>query len=294
MELIKAIIMGIVQGLCEFLPVSSSGHLAMFKQLLHINTDTGLLFDVMLHFGTLLAIFVAYWKDVKQLIVEGFTILGLMFVDLFIFITNIFRKKDNKKELKSLCSTPYKRFVLLVIVSTIPTGILGILMKDFIEYSGTTLIIPGIMLLITGVLLMIADRVNKGNIDESTATFKSAGIIGIAQGFATMPGLSRSGTTITACLLSGYKKEFAVKYSFIMSIPAVLGSVVLELKDFGDITIVKSEVYCYIVGTIIAGVVGYICILTMLKIVRDKKFFGFSIYCFIVGAIAIVGQFIVK
>lgn len=292
MELIKAIVMGIVQGVCEFLPVSSSGHLAIFKQILGINTDTGLLFDVMLHFGTLVAIFIVYWKDVKELIVEGFKILFSIIANIGLFIANIFKGKDNKKSYYQICTTPYRRFVLLVIVSTIPTGIIGIIFKDFIEYASTTLIIPGLMLIITGILLLIADKAKNGTITNDNASFKSAAIIGTAQGFATLPGLSRSGTTITSCLLCGYNKEFAVKYSFIMSIPAVLGSVVLELKDITTVSILSSEVYCYIVGMIVAGIVGYVCILTMLKIVRGKKFYGFSIYCFIVGAVSIAGHFI--
>lgn len=293
MELIKAIIMGVVQGICEFLPVSSSGHLAIFKQILNINTDTGLLFDVMLHIGTLAAIFVVYSKDVKQLIIEGFTIIGLFIKKVFTSLFNLFRKSGNKKEIVKIITTPYRKFVMLIIVSTIPTAIIGLLLKDLIEYAANTLIIPGIMLLITGILLIIADKAKKGHKTAEEAGYKSALAVGVSQGFATLPGLSRSGTTITACLLCGFDKAFAVKYSFIMSIPAILGSMILELKDFSSISIVKSELYCYVIGTIVAGIVGYICILTMLKIVRGKKFTGFSIYCFIVGIIAVVANFIV-
>lgn len=293
MELIKSIIMGIVQGVCEFLPVSSSGHLAIFRQILNLETDTGLLFDILLHLGTLTAIFIAYWADVKQLVVEGFTILFELFKNLFRFIANLTKGKDKKKEYINICSTPYKRFVLLVIVSTIPTGIIGILMKDFIEYASSTIIFPGIFLLGTASLLFIVDRTKEGDITQENASFKAAGIIGIAQGIATMPGLSRSGTTITACRLCGFSKEFAVKYSFIMSIPAVLGSVVLELKDFSTISVTTSEMYCYIVGTIVSGVVGYICIMTMLKIVRNKKFTFFTIYCALMGIGSIIAHFII-
>ena len=114
----------------------------------------------------------------------------------------------------------------------------------------------------------------------------------MAQGFATLPGISRSGTTITACLLCGLKKEFAVKYSFIMSIPAILGAAVLELIKFDDNNISGNLILNYAVGTIVSGIVGYICIKTMLKIVQGKKLFGFSIYCFIVGAIAIIYFFV--
>ena len=291
MTLIKAIIMGIVQGVAEFLPVSSSGHLAIFKHILNIETDTGLLFDILLHLGTLIAIFIVFWKDIKELIVEGFSILGDFFTNAFFWVSNLFSSK--KKEYKKVITSPYRRFVMLIIISTIPTGICGFMFRDLIEEASATLIIPGLLLLLTGVLLIIADRTTYGNKNESSVTYKDAVSVGLAQGIATFPGLSRSGTTITACLVCGFEKTFAVKYSFIMSIPAVFGAVVLELKDIGSVSVSSPELINYLIGTVVAAVVGYICIKTMLVIVRGKKFIGFSIYCFIVGAIAVIGYFIV-
>jgi undecaprenyl-diphosphatase len=286
----KAILMGIIQGVAEFLPVSSSGHLAIFKGIFGVNTDTGLLFDVLLHLGTLVAIFIAFWKDIKELIVEGLSIVGLFLRNLAIGFLRLFGKKS---EFKTIITTPYRRFVMLVIVSTIPTGIIGVLFKDVIEMAGETLLIPGLFLILTGILLTIADRTKTGKKNETNTTYKDAGLIGLAQGIATFPGLSRSGTTITACLLSGFDKDFAVKYSFIMSIPAVLGAVVLELGDFTEISVTSIDMVNYLVGTVIAGVVGYISIKTMLVIVRGKKFKFFAYYCFIVGLLAIIGNFVV-
>ena len=288
MEFIKAIIMGIIQGVAEFLPISSSGHLAIFKILLKMNTDTGMLFDVLLHLGTLAAVFIVFWQDIKSLIVEGFSLL----FDCAYNIGCLFRKN---KKYRKIVNTPYKRFVMLIIVSTIPTGIIGLLMKDVIEMSAETLLIPGCMLLLTGVLLTIADRINGTKITEKDATYGKAALIGTAQGIATMPGLSRSGTTITACLLCGFDRNFAVRYSFIMSIPAILGALLLELLDFSEATISISamEWASYGVGTVVSGIVGYICIKTMLVIVRGKKFKYFAWYCFGMGIIAIVGHFVV-
>lgn len=291
MDLIKSIIMGIVQGVAEFLPISSSGHLAIMKHILHINADTGLLFDVMLHLGTLVAIFIAFWKDIKELIVEGFKIVGDFFVNVGCLINNILSK--NKKKYKKMVSTPYRKFVMLIIVSTIPTVIIGFLFKDTFEIAGATLLVPGLCLILTGLLLTIADRTKKGNKTESTASYKNAGFIGLAQGIAILPGLSRSGTTITACLVSGFDRSFAVKYSFIMSIPAVLGAVVLEMKDFSMDTVGQSDLINYLIGTIVAGVVGYICIKTMLVIVKGKKFKYFAYYCFVIGIIAVIAHFVI-
>ncbi len=291
MELWKAIVMGIIQGLAEFLPVSSSGHLAIFKHILNIDFETGgIVFDVMLHIGTLVAIFIAFWSDVKELIIEGFSIIGDFFVNVGRFIGNLFSKR--KKPYRNMVDTTYRRFVMLVIVSTIPTGIIGVAFNDLIEQASSTLIVPGVCLIITAILLHIADNAPNGNKDAEDVSYRAAGLVGIAQGIATLPGISRSGTTITACRVLGFDKNFAVKYSFIMSIPAVLGAAVLELGDFSLAGLGTTTLVNYLVGTVVAAVVGYICIKTMLVIVRKKTFRGFSYYCLIAGAIAIVWHFI--
>lgn len=284
MELLKAIILGLIQGLAEFLPISSSGHLAIFKYVLGFDTDTGLLFDVLLHLGTLVAVFVAFYKDIFELIKEGFSIIGQFFKSLF---GCMFRKA----KWQPVVTTPYRRFVMLVIVSTIPTGIMGILLSDAINAASATLIVPGILLLINGVQLLISDRLPDGMLTEADASYGRAAVVGIAQGVATFPGISRSGTTITACLACGFKREFAVKYSFIMSIPAILGALLLELLDFEAEMLTASDWMNYLTGTVIAGLVGYVCIKTMLVIVRGKKFKYFAYYCFAMGAFAVLYHF---
>ena len=289
MSLIEAIIMGIVQGIAEFLPVSSSGHLAIFKHILNIETDTGMLFDIMLHFGTLVAIFIAFWSDIKELIIGGFGILGRVLYNVYVALKKVFSKDTN---FKKVLKTDYDRFVMLIIVSTIPTGIAGVLFSDLFEKMGESLLITGICLIITAILLYIADHCKVGNITMKDANYKKAGLIGTAQALAISPGISRSGTTITACLLCGFTKEFAVKYSFIMSIPAALGAVVLDIPDLFTSDIEASLIKNYVVGTVIAAIIGYICIVTMLKIVKKKKFTGFTIYCSIIGLIAIVASFV--
>lgn len=292
MDLLKSIIMGFVQGVAEFLPISSSGHLAIMKQVLHMNTDTGLLFDVLLHVGTLVAIFVAFWGDIKELIVEGFRIIG----DCLVNVARFFRRfLSSNKEItyKKIVSTPYRRFVMLVIVSTIPTGIIGFLFQDAFETAGESLLVTGACLILTAILLTIADRVKTGTKRSETASYQDAGLIGLAQGIAILPGLSRSGTTITAGLLCGLDRSYAVKYSFIMSIPAVLGAAVLEFKDFSSDMLDKSQLINYAIGTLVACVVGYICIKTMLVVVRGKKFKYFAYYCFVIGVIAVVANFVI-
>lgn len=291
MSLIEALFLAVVQGVAEFLPISSSGHLAIFKNVFGVNTDTGLLYDVMLHVGTLAAVFIVYWKDIWELVREGFAIIGAAFSNVFKFFANLFSK--NKKEYKQVINTPYRRFVMLVIISTIPTGVLGILLSDIIESASTTLLVPGICLLITSLLLYISEKVPEKDFNESNTSYGKGLIIGIVQGFATLPGISRSGSTITAGLFCGLERSFAVKYSFILSIPAILGAAVLELKDFNEISVGSVELVNYIVGMVVAAVVGYICIRWLLVLVKNKKFKYFSIYCFVVGIIAIVAHFVI-
>lgn len=289
MSLLQAILMGLIQGLTEFLPVSSSGHLALFKILFGIETENGILFDVLLHVGTLIAIFVVYYKDIWRLIVEGCCIVRDAAVNVVIFFRNKIRHESEKYR-RVVCNG-YRKFVMLILVSTIPTGVIGVFCKDVVEMAAEILIVPGICLIVTALLLLVADRLPDGGKLPKSVTYTNAFSVGIAQGIATLPGLSRSGTTITACLLSGYQRNFAVKYSFIMSIPAILGALVLELTDLKGLEVTGPDVACYIAGMAVAAVVGYICIRTMLVVVRRRKFTFFAVYCFMVGAFSIGGYF---
>ena len=248
MSLLQAILMGIIQGLTEFLPVSSSGHLAIFKILFGVDTDTGLLFDVLLHIGTLAAICIVYYKDVLKMIVEGIGIIRDCFINLIRFIGNKTGKTD--EPYLRIVNSSYRKLVVLIIVSTIPTGIIGVVGKDVVEMASEILLIPGICLILTAVLLFIADHTRDGEKLPKSVTYTNA---------------------------------------FLMSIPAILGALVLELKDCTAVALSGAEIAYYVVGMIVAAVVGYVCIKTMLIVVRRKKFTGFAIYCLIVGVISIGG-----
>ena len=295
MNLFEAIILGFIQGVAEFLPVSSSGHLAIFKNFFGLE-EAGIAYDILLHVGTLVAVFICFWSDIWELIVNGVGIVVDACKNIGIFFSNLFNKnkKDyTMKEYIEVISTPFRRYVMLIIVATIPTGIMGVLFKDMIESVSATLLIPGICLLMTSIILIIADNAKDGDENEENVSYKKAGFVGICQGFATMPGISRSGTTVTACLLAGMDRAFAVKFSFIVSIPAIVGAAILDLPDLSKAGVTGSEMINYTAGTIVAAVVGYICIKTMLKIVRKKKFKVFSIYCAVMGLISIIGFFVI-
>lgn len=291
MTLFHAILLGFIQGAAEFLPISSSGHLAIFQNILNIE-EAGMVFDVMLHLGTLLAIFVAFWQDIKKLVVEGVFIIRDFVMNIVIFFRNIGKRNKDVVPYCKIVNSSYRKFVMLVIVSTIPTAVIGILLKDIVSAASTSLIVTGICLLVTGVLLIISDVSGKGNKRPRHIKYYEAGIVGVVQGLATLPGISRSGSTITAGLLCGFEKKFAVKYSFIMSIPAVLGAVVLEFKDFTSLSISGTEMLNYCIGTLVAAIVGYICIKTMLVVIRGKKYKYFAYYCFLIGAFSIIWELV--
>ena len=285
MDILKSIFLGLVQGATEFLPVSSSGHLAIFKHVFHMDLNSGVFFDVMLHLGTLIALIIVFREDIWGMIREFFGILQTLFANLLVFIMR--KKGDTRYTYFKVVNSSYRKLVLMVLISTVPTGILGAVGSSVVEKASGQLWLVGIFLMITATLLFIADRHPRGTVRIKDATYSGAFILGIAQGIATMPGLSRSGTTIAAGILLGYNKKLAVKYSFIMSIPAVFGAIVFELKD------IKSEVFGsanlpgYLLGTVAAGVVGFFCLKFMLKLVRSRKYIGFSIYCLVMGLLAI-------
>lgn len=290
MTIVQAIILGVIQGLTEFLPVSSSGHLAIMKNLLHMDLETGALYDVLLHVATLVAICIVMRKDILKLIAEFFSIVRDVFTNFLIFIDRI-THKDDQYYIK-IMSSAYRRFVVLIIVSSIPTAIIGFLLNDIIETVETELLVPGICLIATAIIILISDFLADGIKKPKDATLYDAFAIGTAQGIATLPGLSRSGTTITACILCGFDRKFAVKYSFIMSMPAILGALILKLSKISSETITGSDIAVYIVGMIIAAVVGYFALIFTTKLVQKKSFKYFAFYCFGIGVVSIIAYII--
>lgn len=273
MTYLQSAFLGLVQGVAEFLPISSSGHLSLFQNFLGIQSaeETNLFFDVLLHLGTLVAVFVAYWGEIWEMILEFFRWIG----DLAHGGT------------KGSQVPPARRLILLIIVGTLPL-VLVLPVKDIVDglYSNTYFI--GFALLITGLLLYVSDRMAKGKKTEKSSTILDAVLVGCAQALATVPGLSRSGTTIAAGLLRGYKRDYAVRYSFLMSIPAVLGANILSLKDALESGIDFNLMPIYLVGVLVAMVSGYFSI-RLVNLLTDKgKFGAFAYYCWFAGALALV------
>lgn len=290
MNILKSILLGLVQGLTEFLPVSSSGHLAIFGKILGTNLDSEIYFNVLLHFGTLIAIIIVFHEDIWHMIQEFFQMLLIIFANFIVFIKR--RRGDTKYTYFKVVNSNYKKLVLMIIISTIPTGIIGLFGGDFTELATNTLWFVGICLIITSVLLMLADSKSDNTMKINEAKYSDAYFIGVAQGVATLPGISRSGATIATGMMLGFNKQLAIKYSFLMSIPAILGAVVVELGGNKNVVFGSANLPGYILGTITAAVSGYFAIKFMLKLIKNKSYKGFSIYCIIAGVAGIFLSFI--
>ncbi|MGI6094053.1 MAG: undecaprenyl-diphosphate phosphatase [Lachnospiraceae bacterium] len=285
MSVLQILFMGLIQGVTEFLPVSSSGHLAIFQSIFNVETDTGILYDVMLHVGTLAAICVAFRSDIFRLIAECLKMVKDVWGNTKIYFHN--KTAVDARRYKKIIHNNYRKLVFLIIISTIPTAVIGLLLEDLVAQASSNSLAPGVGLLLTGVMLLVIDYVQAGSMIPKDVPYRDAVMIGIAQGLAVFPGVSRSGMTIVACLLCGFNRRFAVKYSFLMSVPAVAGAAILELKDIPGSGVTGGLFAVYLLGTAIAGIVGYFCIKTMLVLVQKKKFRMFAVYCFFMGSIAI-------
>ncbi|WP_295720038.1 undecaprenyl-diphosphate phosphatase [uncultured Oscillibacter sp.] len=268
MSLLSSILLGLVQGIAEFLPISSSGHLAIAEHLLNVSGATEIpdFFDVLLHLGTLVAVFVAYWSDIRDMIQE--LICGA---------------RDLARRSTPDPIPPARRLILLIIVGTLPLFLI-LPVKDLVEGLSDNMYFVAGALLVTGCLLFASDRVRHGRKTERSATLIDVLIVGVAQAIATCPGISRSGTTITAGCFVGFERKFAVRFSFLLSIPAILGANILSLKDAVEAGIDWPSVPVYLVGVAVSAVVGYACI-RLLKMIAAKGRFGwFAYYCWFAGA----------
>ena len=259
--------MGILQGIAEFLPISSSGHLALFQHFFAMENveESQMFFTVLLHFATLIAVCVYYWQDIIDMIREFF--LGIR--DL------ASRGRRGREKLP-----PARRLVLLILVATLPRVVVLPIKVTFVSFA----------LLATGFILFFSDRMARGRKTERTATVLDALLVGCAQALGTLPGISRSGITISAGMLRGYDRTFAVRFSFLMSLPAVFGATLLELIDAVQAGIDTSLLPVYLVGMLVAGVVGYFAIRLVNLLAGKGKFGAFAYYCWAAGAISLAAS----
>lgn len=268
MELLKVIIEAIVQGLSEFLPISSSGHLAVISHLFGYNAEAGTLLMVILHLGTLVAVFVAFWDIIWALIKE-----------FFLMIKDIFTGKFKWKEM-----SPERRMLIMLIISCVPLLFFYIpeAKWDIFTKAQGYMLVVGISFLFTSVILFLSTKCVKGKKTNKDITPKDALTIGIFQCIALLPGVSRSGSTISAGLFRGLDKKTAVRYSFVLGIPPILAGSLVELKDAIGSNADVNWLYLFI-GFVVAAVVGYLAIALVKWLIKSDKFIIFSIYTLILG-----------
>jgi len=273
MDIIQAIIMGMVQGLTEFLPVSSSAHLVIAPELL--GTQSSLAFDTLLHVGTLVAVIGYFWKDITSMIKS--------------FVSSLLDIPRGKFK-EGVADDPYKRLAWLVVVGTIPAGLMGVLLKSEFEDLFNSVTIVGFFLLVTGVILWGSEWIAKRNIDKKgkdvkEVSFTNSLVIGVFQGLAIAPGISRSGSTIAAGLFSGLERKLAARYSFLLSIPAILGAALIQAKD---IVSFDANTEVLIAGFLSAAIFSYLAVKFMMGYIQKHSLNLFAIYCWILGALTII------
>lgn len=257
MTLAQALFLGLLQGLTEFFPVSSSGHLAIAQHFIGGFEQPGVLFDVMLHVGTMFAVIIYFWRDIRAI------------------AESPFRRSGD--------SGVHRKMLLLIVVGSIPTAVLGLTFKDFFEGLFDNLVVVSSMLLVTGTLLFVSERFRRGSRKQGQLTLGDALVAGTVQGLAIIPGISRSGSTIASLLLKGVDGETAARFSFLLALPAVFGAALLSLRHLHAVP--QGELPLYLAGTAMAFVSGYLSIRFLLAVIRRRRLFGFALYCWAAGSL---------
>lgn len=278
MGILEAVIYGIIQGIAEFLPVSSSGHLALAQNFFGTETADNFAFNIALHFATLISVCIVFRKDVWALIKGFFTLIKKLFTG----------------KIKQGLDEGERLFLMLCVATLplIPIKLFGL--DDKVELLSKYSYIIGILLIINGCMLFFSDRLSKGKISVSEGGFLRPLGIGIVQAvFGILPGISRSGSTITGGRIFGYSREDAVRFSFLMSIPAILGACVTEIPDLVTNGIDTEFLVPVLVGSLTAAVVGFFAIKLLQYITKNKSFTFFAFYCVAVGAAAIIADFVI-
>lgn len=273
MTLLEGAFLGLLQGLTEFLPVSSSGHLALFEHLFGLK-EPNLFFNVMVHFGTLLAVILYFWKDIVRLVVD-------------VLVGTIELLQGNRWSDVTFKNPQLKLFIL-ILVASIPTGLMGFYLKDFFEGLFSSMVAVGFAFWFTTLLVWITQFIPQGYKEENRVGWGTAFIIGIFQGIAITPGVSRSGATISTALFFGIDRALAARFSFLMSIPAILGATLLEVKDFVETGESAPFLGPAIIGTLVAAITGYLAIRFLIRVLVHGNFHRFAYYTLFIGGFTLI------
>lgn len=270
MNIAEAMILGIIQGLTEFLPVSSSGHLVIFKGLLKIDSPD-IVIEISLHLGTTIAICAVFWQEI-YLIIKGIK-------------TSVLRLATKEMTWNVLNEDQNTRLFLMILLGTVPTGIIALLFENTFENFFSMPLLASLMIIVTGTVLWFTKVIRRKDSGRKAIRFLDALIIGAVQGVAIIPGISRSGTTIASATFLGIDRELSARYSFLLSIPAVIGAAVLGLGKVSETAVNFQNI---IIGTLIAAIVGYLSLLFLVSLIKKGRFYLFSYYCWGVGIISAI------
>lgn len=289
MTIIEALLLGLIQGITEFIPVSSSGHQAVIENFLHINSAAGLPFEAMVHLAMAAAVIGAFRKEIKKLFLE----LCRSFYDIYENIKIYFYNRDKKdaRRYKKIISNNYRKWFLLLVITSLPSALEGYFLQNMAKLAGENLLAPGMGFFITGIVLLVTDFFPKGNRIPKNISYSTALVIGLIQGLTLFPGISRLGITLAVCLAYGFQKKFAVKYAFLLSVPALICAFITECVHIGGASLNWQIWGGYVVGALVAGIVSYFCIRKVTRVLQNKRFYGFSVYCFFMGVAAVAGSF---
>ena len=269
MTVLDAVILGLIQGLTEFLPVSSSGHLVLFRYFLNLDPSGDISFEVFVHFGTMISILVIFRKDIASLCKE--------FLNALLYPSKIPNLYVNSN---------WFRLMIFIIIGCIPAGFVGVMFEDSIEELFSDAKLTSMMLIVTGLILFFT-RFVRANSNKKLGVFLSL-CIGMAQAVAIIPGISRSGATISAGLYMGLSQEMAARFSFLMALPVIFGAALLKAFQLYHASPSSLQIIVLISATFIAFVSGYIAIKFLLQILKRGKFTYFSYYCFLIGVIGVL------
>ena len=275
MELYQGIILGIIQGLTEFLPVSSSGHLVLGQIFFGI-TESQLPFDISVHMGTLLAVLVVYASDIRAILVSVF---GFISKAVTLKPITHLLKEDKNLQLAGL-----------ILIGSIPTAFIGLVIKQFEHILFASEVLVGFMLILTGTILWTSKNFYFSKSKKDGFSIKKALIIGVGQGLAVIPGISRSGTTIALGMFLGLDRHNAAKFSFLLSIPAILGAQILSIKDMINSGLVIDSITIY--ATIVSFITGLLALKLLLSLVHSGRFHLFAPYCWLIGSLVLLSKFI--
>ncbi len=289
MDILQSIILGLLQGATEFFPVSSTGHLILAEKFIPTSGDAAL-FNVILHVGTLIAILLAMQNDINRLFGEMLRMIGDLFRNLFAYLRSSASHKE--PDYARIVASNYRKMFLLILTASVSSAVVALPLRHLGMTGSDNLIFSGAGFLLTGVLLLVTDRIEPGTKVPRDITYVQAAVIGLIQGVTVLNGISRTGIMIVAGILLGFGRKFAIRFSFLLSVPVVLGALILDLGTLLHADMSVDILANYSAGLLAALIAGLISIGIAMNSMRKSGFKAFAYYSFVIGTASIICSFI--